>query len=305
VKRVLVTGARGFIGRHCVPLLAERGYEVHAVSSKQDGQTAERVVWHRVDLLDYSEAAEMVRRVKPDRLLHLAWCTTPGEYWSSAANVSWLTASVELLRSFAEYGERAVVAGTCAEYDWSSGMCVEDVTPIRPESLYGICKNNLRAVGAHIAAQSGFEFAWGRIFHLFGPYEARQRLLPSVINSLLAGQPVACTNPNKLRDFLYVTDVAEAFVSLLEGTVAGVVNVASGAPVSLGAVVEQVAAMIGRPELVRWGAATATKGDPDSLLASARRLREEVGWSPRWTLEESLRHTLEWWREGRKDRGCE
>lgn len=304
MKRILVTGAGGFIGRHALPLLAARGYEIHAVSSRLDGER-EGVVWHRANLLDCAQTRSLVNTVKPDRLLHFAWCTTPDKYWTAEANVDWLTASVELLRAFSDSGgERAVVAGTCAEYDWSSGSCIEGVTPLRPSSLYGICKSGLRSIGAHIAAQRGFELAWGCIFYLFGPHEAPERLIPSVISSLLAGRPIVCSDRSKVRDFLYVEDVAAAFVALLESNLTGAVNVASGAEVTLGYVLDAIASIAGRPGLVEWGKMPSRENDPHTLTASVRRLRDEVGWSPRWTLEDGLRQTLEWWRQNANGGVC-
>jgi len=78
--------------------------------------------------------------------------------------------------------------------------------------------------------------------------------------------------------------------------VEGAVNVASGRPVALAEVVEKVAARAGRPELVRLGAIPAPAGEPPALYADARRLREEVGWSPRYDLDEGLAETVEWLR---------
>src|SRR5208282_1930970 len=157
---------------------------------------------------------------------------------------------------------RAVVAGTCAEYDWSFGLCKENLTPLRPASLYGVCKSSLRMIGSHIARQRGFGLAWGHIFHLFGPHEAPQRLVPSVINSLLDRRSITCRDKTKLRDFLRVEDVAEALVALLDSEVTGAVNIGSGAPVSLGAVVGAIAAMTGHHELVVWDESVAHDHDP-------------------------------------------
>ena len=127
-KRVLVTGAGGFIGRWSIEPLRAAGYEVHAVFSNKvrsprvDPAAAAAVPTraHRADLLEPQAIDSLIEAIRPTHLLHFAWIATPGLYWNSAENYRWLAASHHLLRSFhAGGGVRAVMAGSCAEYDWS------------------------------------------------------------------------------------------------------------------------------------------------------------------------------------------
>jgi nucleoside-diphosphate-sugar epimerase len=137
--------------------------------------------------------------------------------------------------------------------------------------------------------------AWGRIFFVYGPFEQQQRLVPSVIKSLLKGEAARCSTGTQIRDFLHVADVAEAFVALLESDVTGPVNVASGRPAALQDVIGVIAARFDRPDLIHWGAIPAAPDEPPLLVADTRRLTHEVGWSPRYNLESGLRQTIEWW----------
>src|SRR5580692_5100820 len=138
--RVLVSGAGGFIGRWSVPALLRSGHEVHAVLSPNASRDAPEQLrgakLHFADLLDEPAAAELMGRVRPTHLLHFAWIATPGLYWSSAENFRWLAASEHLLRSFrAHGGGRVMMAGSCAEYDWSRvGICDEKSSPLADES---------------------------------------------------------------------------------------------------------------------------------------------------------------------------
>ena len=142
MKRVLVTGPNGFIGRHCLPFLLESGYELHGIVP-QDGLQLDlpNIQWHVVDLLNYAHIRSLMKKIKPSHLLHFAWYAKPGEYWTSTENLRWLQASLELLQAFKFYGGwRVLMAGTCAEYDWRYGYCAENITPLKPASLYGVCK---------------------------------------------------------------------------------------------------------------------------------------------------------------------
>jgi len=299
VSRVLVTGGTGFVGRDAVSLLEAAGWEVHVVTRRAETASAEPgVVTHRADLLADGEPEALVVRIEPTHLLHLAWYAVPGAFWSSPENVRWLEASLRLARAFAAVGgKRAVVAGTCAEYDWSEGFCSESNTPLRPATLYGACKHALESSLAAWARVVGIELAWGRIFFLYGPREDPARLVPAVTRALLAGEPAACSSGTQVRDFLFSRDVAAAFVALLTSDIVGPVNIGSGVPVSVGEVIEHVARAVGRPELVRLGALPTRPDEPPLLVADVSRLREEVGWTPSVPLEKGIERAVAWWRE--------
>jgi nucleoside-diphosphate-sugar epimerase len=299
VKRVLVTGAAGFIGRHCLPLLAD-AYEVHAVT-RNPAPLETEVVWHHVDLLDLEQARTLIRRVRPSYLLHLAWITQPGKYWTSVENLTWVQSSLALLQEFAAGGgERVVMAGTCAEYEWSEerGRLSEATTPLRPATLYGECKNALQGMLAAFAREAGLSSAWGRVFLLYGPGEHPSKLVGSVVKALLEARAAPCSRGEQRRDFLYVEDAAAAFVALLSSHVTGPVNVASGQPVAVKDVVLTVAELCGRRDLIQLGT-LAERAEPAMLVADVGRLFDEVGWRPEFDLRSGLQATISWWREQR------
>jgi nucleoside-diphosphate-sugar epimerase len=296
MRKVLITGAGGFVGRQCLPRLAAAAREVHAVVRRGTGPGPRGTVLHRADLLNAAEVSALLAEVRPSHLLHLAWVTTPGVYWTSAENLAWLAASLHLARAFAENGgERAVLAGSCAEYDWAAGECREGQTPLRPASLYGVCKNALREVVEGFARSAGLSVAWGRLFFLYGPHEAPRRLVPAVVGALLRGEPALCSAGEQRRDFLHVEDAAAALVALLGSGVTGAVNVGSGEAVPVRAVARRLAALVGRPHLLRLGALPATDEAP-LVVADVRRLREEVGWAPEFSLDCGLARTVAWWK---------
>jgi nucleoside-diphosphate-sugar epimerase len=304
MKRVLLTGASGFVGRHCLPALAARGYEIHAVSAKATAPTdaPNGVNWHQVDLLDDARTASLLAEVRPTHLLHCAWYAIPGKYWESAENLRWLEASLHLLRAFAACGGKRVVGvGSCAEYDWDYGYCAERRTPLRPTTTYGVCKHALQLMLDALCRRENvsgtLSGAWGRLFFLYGAHEYEQRLVASVIRSLLQEQPAHCSHGRQVRDFLHVQDAADALVALLDAdAVTGAVNIASGVPVTLRQVVGEIAAQLERPDLIQLDALPAPAGEPHLLLADVARLRDEVQWSPRYDLSEGLADTIKWWK---------
>lgn len=297
-KKVLLTGASGFIGRHCLPLLQDKGYEVHAVSSKATkAEGAANLTWHQADLLDRDQVTGLLAQVKPTHLLHLAWYGLPKKYWTSPENFRWVTASLNLLESFAMCGgERVVVAGTCAEYDWQDGHCSEYTTKLLPATVYGAAKQGLYTILNAYAREHKLSAAWGRLFFIYGPYEYPDRLVPSVIGSLLRNETVPCSYGDRQRDFLYVGDAAAALVSLLDSEVSGPVNIASGKAVALKTIACRIAQKLGRADSVDLDAISGTAGNTPLLVANVERLQNEVGWVPRFDLDQGLDSTIDWWK---------
>ncbi len=298
MKTVLLTGARGFIGAHCLEALLARGFNVHAVSSRgHRNNFKEQVEWQHADLHNVEHVLRLMADTRPEYLLHLAWDVTHGVYWRSLENLRWVRSSLGLLQAFIESGgRRAVMVGSCAEYDWSYGYCTESLTPLIPATLYGTCKDALRAMVSAAGREAGISTAWGRLFFLYGPGEHEGRLIPAVMSSLLKGEEVLCTHGEQFRDYLYVKDAAAGLVALLESEVEGPVNIASGKPVVLKELIGLAAEAAGRPEKVRLGALAAAADDPPLLVANTGRLNEEVGFEPKYDLRTGLRETYQWWK---------
>ena len=290
-SRVILTGGSGFIGRHAVEPLLRAGFEVHALGRRPvPGAT-----WHAVDLLNKDETAAAVISIGASHLLHLAWTVTHGEFWTAPSNLDWLAATLTLYRAFVEAdGRRAVMAGTCAEYDWSFGTLNEGDTPLRPRTLYGTAKHAVHELLAKSAAEDGVELAWGRVFFLYGPHEGRARLVPSIVLPLLQGLQAQVGEGRALRDFMHVQDVADAFVATLASAFTGPVNIATGLAVPIRYVITTIAAQIGQPNLVSFGTRAVPDYEPPVLATTARNLHG-IGFKPRFTLETGLEDTIAWW----------
>jgi nucleoside-diphosphate-sugar epimerase len=298
--KVLVTGASGFIGRHVVAALARQGRWRIVTASRSPVVPHPDAEHHAVDLLAPGAGPDLITRIRPTHLLHLAWNATPGRFWTAADNLDWTASSLALLHAFTEAGgERAVFAGTCAEYDWTGPGRLSEGAPTRPATLYGACKDALRravdAANDHLNAS----VAWGRVFWLYGPGEPGGRLVSDVACSLADGRAVAVGDGVEARDFLHVEDVASAFVAALASTWKGPFNIGSGRAVPVRRLIEILARTSGRPELVQFGARPAPPGQPKLLEADTTVLEQAIGWAPAVDLDQGLAATYDWWRTQR------
>ena len=307
MKRVLVTGASGCIGRHLVPVLVERGWDVHALTSgrtRAEGvldsgaKVGDGVTWHTGDLLRTGDAERVVRAASPTHLMHLAWYIAPGRWAAAPENFDWVQASLALVRAFkAHGGSRVVTAGSCLEYDWRYGYCSEALTPCTPHTIYGACKHALQILTSGLARDGSLASAWARIFFIYGPHEHPDRLVAAVVRSLLAGEPARTSHGRQVRDYLFVEDVADALVRLLESDVTGPINIASGQAITLRDIIFQIGRQTGRSDLIQLGAIPQATTDSPIVVADTSRLTAELDWQPRWDLAQGIEKTIAWWRQ--------
>jgi nucleoside-diphosphate-sugar epimerase len=304
VKRVLLTGATGFVGCAIARALDPNEYEVHgAARHTAAGQrTMTNVVMHEIDLLDSAAVAVLVETIQPTHLLMSAWTTNHGEYWTDPQNDRWVACTDALIRGFFFVGgKRAVLVGTCAEYDWTDpamerGPIREDAAPGEPGTLYGRAKRCAGRILADRAAGANGSYAVARIFYPIGHGEDRRRLLPSLITALLAGRPADLGPGENVRDITDVRDVGDAIARLLDSDVSGPVNIGTGKGTRTAELASWVGRLVGRPDLIRIGVIPRRPGEPVSLVADVSRLTGELGFQPKHGAESAVAAAVHYWR---------
>ncbi|NBU14090.1 MAG: NAD(P)-dependent oxidoreductase [Alphaproteobacteria bacterium] len=298
--KLLVTGARGFIGRAALLALAKQygGASIHAVRKTNNGPVPliPGVTWHTNDLLEKGSAEKLIEKIQPTHCLHAAWEARPPHFWTSPENEKWLAASIALAEAFAKTGgKRFISLGSVAEYENTSGRMIENVTPEAPSTLYGQCKRAFHRHLATISKDTGVLTSIGRIFYVYGPFEFETKLVASACRAIALNEPVAFGPLDLWRDYIHVNDLGRAIAILMESSLEGVVNLATGEPVRQSRLIETLANLSHCGDLFHIGARPTQPHEPPILFADTQKIRS-IGWRPEISLEDGLQSTLKWWR---------
>jgi dolichol-phosphate mannosyltransferase len=310
VRRVLITGATGFVGINVARRMIARGHEVHCLvrashrTWRLHGLGGAAAI-HVADLLDRAELDALLGVVRPHWLLHLA---AYGAYDSQSdlracvrTNVE---GSVNLIDAAASHGvERFVNTGSSSEYGFKNHAPDEDEA-LEPNSLYAVTKAAATAYARHAGRSGRLHATTLRLYSVYGPYEEPTRLIPALVVRGLEGTYPPLVSPETARDFVYVDDVVAAYEAALSADVppGRTYNIGTGTQTTLRTVVGVGRSYFGITAEPRWGAMAPRTWDTTAWVANIARARAELGWAPFTPFEEGFRRTAAWLSESKERR---
>jgi nucleoside-diphosphate-sugar epimerase len=267
-------------------LLLKSGFKVWGVkSSKPCNILDTNHVCKELNLLS-SKINLDLDQIKPDIMVHTAWITTPGVFWESQDNYKWIRASKKLIEEFSKSGGKyLVITSTCAEYSWDTEIPLNESSKTSPQSRYGKSKLEL----LNWLNQQQVPFLWARTFFQFGLNEPNGRLVPSLIDSLLAGKEFEVKNPNDIRDFIFIEDVVQVLFNLIVKNHLGIINVGTGLGTSIRFITDLIASELNGITLVKYPDFTKTGG---SIVANPEKLISVIGTYPWTRLDEAISKTI-------------
>lgn len=273
MKRVLLTGASGFVGAQLLTQLLERDLQVTAIVRNKNIKPTEQLTLIETSDL-FSESFDWWKEKLQgiDLIIHAAWYAEPGKYLTSALNLDCLQGTLTMCKASNAVGvARFVGIGTCFEYDLEGGILSVE-TPLKPITPYASAK-----AAAFMSLTNLFdgEFLWCRLFYLYGEGENEKRLVPYLHKQLRAGAVVELTSGKQIRDFLDVKVAAQMICqSALSGQV-GPVNICSGQPITVRALAESIADQYGSRDLLKFGAREDNLVDPPQVVGVCNILKEQ------------------------------
>lgn len=285
--RVIVTGANGFVGRHVIDALKRRGVFYIAIGgARSDVAFSGHGESHSLDLLG-EDASAKIAELGGTHLIHLAWYSEHKHFWTSPKNFDWALATLSLVRSFAASGRHVTAIGTCAEYDWSQGLCIEDSTPLEPATIYGQVKAATGRLTQAACTSYGVSCCWARLFLMFGLGEHLDRFVPSVADALSGRRAQFSVGNEDWCDFLAVEDVADAIVHLTLAAHEGAINVCSGTPRQIRDVVDEIGRSLGIADSALPDTQASASVASRWIVGDDSRLRA-TGWRPAANFSERL-----------------
>lgn len=270
-RRILLTGATGFVGRQIVRSLSKKNVEITLVVRSGKENTVKNtpsvkkvIISEDIFVENQHWWANACKEI--DTVIHAAWYVEPGQYLESEKNTDCLIGSLQLVRGAARAKvKRFIGVGTCFEYEHSASR-LSTQTPLNPLTTYAAAKTSLFTFSSVYLPPRGTEFVWCRLFYLYGEGEDERRLVPYVRGKISKGETAELTEGKQIRDYLDVYQAGDQIAEVALGTGVGPVNICSGLGTTVRELAEKIANEYGRPDLLSFGRKAENINEPPCVL---------------------------------------
>lgn len=302
MNKILITGGAGFVGANLLRRLLEDNHEIHLFLSKETNtwriqDVLDRVRIYHCNLTDKEAVGDSIKKIKPAIIYHLA---THGAYADQTAEEKIIQTNlmgfINLLNACKKYGfKKFVNTGSSSEYGFKKSAMKETDLLEAPYSCYAFSKASATLYAQYIAEKEKLPIVTLRLFCVYGDYEEPIRFLPRLITNCLKNIPTPLARQETARDFIYIKDVIEAYVRVTEvETEPGeIFNVGTGKQNTLKEVVDTVIALTGTKISLSWNSFPSRDWDSCAWQADISKIREKVGWYPKYTLQQGITKTIE------------
>lgn len=270
-KKILITGATGFVGSQVLKNLLARNKDVYAVVRKTKKNLLKKK-YPNLNLIVtndlFAESSEWWNKKCKGihTIIHLAWYAEPRKYLNSSKNINCLKGSLNMAQGAIKAGVKKFVGiGTCFEYDLSLGrLSVNSL--LKPTTIYSAAKLSLYTALSQLFIDNSIKFTWCRLFYLYGEGEDDRRLVAYIHKQLNKGKVVKLSSGKQIRDFLNVSEVGRIIHIIALGSKEGPINICSGNPITVRQMAENIADIYNRRDLLKFGARPDNLIDPPKVV---------------------------------------
>ncbi len=313
MKKVMLTGSRGFIGQHLLPELLKKGYEVHELrhlvmeGSPQAKHQKGSTTVHRADITDHEKVKKLVREVSPDYVIHLAGASSVAKSYedyngtmevnySATVNFAEACRKQENLKQF-------IFAGSSEEYGAAlknARQKITEETPLNPTSPYAVSKADADMYLRHMGTAYGFPFTTMRAFNTYGRRHTDAFFIEKAITHMLSDKNgiLELGDPKLIRDWLFVDDHVSGYMKALDNgrAIGETIQLCTGKGHTIKETAEAVSELTGFRGRIKWNAVPKRPNEAEIIIGDNSKAKKLLGWEPKYDLRDGLEKTISFWR---------
>lgn len=306
-KKVLITGANGFIGSHMVERMVKEEAQVSIIVRDSSDlwrldDVQKDLDIYRADLRNSELVSESVKQVKPDFIFHIGAYGVDGRqndfFVAAHSNI---IGTMNLIHSLKDIGcKKFINVGTCMEYGNKKEIIQED-SILKPDSIYGSTKASATIIAHQMAINYDIDLVTLRPFGVFGEKEGSHKFFPYIILSMLEGKQVNLTPCEQYRDYCYIENVIDGFVlaALNNSIKYEIFNIASGEIQKLKFYVDMLYKEMQSTDLPNYGALPYRENEVWRQQPDVSKIKNLLKWEPKISLEEGIAKTAAWYKENK------
>ena len=307
-KKILVTGATGFIGKNLVESLKEK-FEIYALILDEK----EKNVIPQIDYILWKTFFDRENEIKTldgkklgkiDTVIHLAsYGVNPKDNDIDKMIESNISLTKDLILNLERVSCKNIIfTGSGFEYGDKGKVKLKEDMELNPFSLYGATKVSAFLIGKKLCESLGINYINLRLFNIFGEYEGSNRLIPQIINNYLEGKELNFTAGNQVRDYLYIKDIIEVYEMILEKNIYNneTYNVCSSEEVTIKEFITKVADTIGiNKDSLNFGTIPSRKEEALYIVGDNSKLKRDFNWKRKYSYEFGIKNMYDFFQKGK------
>jgi nucleoside-diphosphate-sugar epimerase len=308
MNKILITGAAGFIGANLTQYFVKKKYDIHAIVHPQESlwrlkSIQNLIEIHLIDLADFDNIQKLIQTIRPTHIIHLAaFGGMPTEQNQLHIYKVNFEGTINLINACKKVGfEIFINTGSSSEYG-KKQYPMKETDVLEPISDYAVAKAAATQYCLKEALVNKLPIYTIRPFSVYGDYEAPTRLISSIMLNILQNKTIKLSNPNNVRDFIYIDDIVKTYASLLEKNPNNkfIFNVGTGIQSSIQEVVETIKNILQKSLNVSWGKTLSRPWEPQNWVADITQTKKMLKWTPKYSLTHGLQKTYYWFKKNKQ-----